>query len=122
MPLPGPSYAITAVSDDVFVYAVGRFGAPQDEYAVDIYDPSTDTWTMGPQTPFPCVNSSGSAILGAELFVLACPLDGRIPYLYSYDTIAGQWSLRATKHNSASGVGVAASGTSLYVFGGRLKS
>ena len=116
-PLPNPLRYFAAETDGVRIYVMGgeyteASGGNRTTKEVWLYDPITDQWTAG--VPLPLEDSLvGAARIGQEIFVL-----GFTQTPLSLDIVSGTWTWRTPKNKGLTGVGVAAGGGRLYVFGG----
>jgi N-acetylneuraminic acid mutarotase len=122
---PRSEMAIADLGGKVYViggYPPGRI--PSN--VVQVYDPATDSWTLGPPTPVPLHHSHAVAV-GGRLFLIGGEFDGagtgRPPvYLntvYELDVAAGAWLPRAPMPTNRSGGGAGVIDGKIYVAGGR---
>src|SRR5688572_29566072 len=118
---PRSEMAVAEVGGKVYViggYPPGRI--PSD--VVQVYDPGTNSWTLGPPTPVP-IHHSHAVAAGNRLFLIGGEFDGagtgRPPvYLntvYELDVAAGAWRTRAPMPTNRSGGGVGVIDGRIYV-------
>ena len=115
-PAPGHHHAAEVVDGRWFLFGgIGGFS----EGRVQIFDPVTRQWTLGPNMPF-AAGSSASAVIGRSVYVAGGIVDGRTtPQMAMLDLATMTWSERAPmprpRNHAASGT----DGTRVYLFGGR---
>ncbi|MCX7854884.1 MAG: LuxR C-terminal-related transcriptional regulator [Anaerolineae bacterium] len=87
--------------------------------AVEIYDPTTNTWTRGAPKPTPAAYI-GAAALGGRVFVPGgCTADSAaLSVLEVYDPAADTWRTAAPLPHPICGYALAVHGDRLYLFGG----
>ncbi|MBC7226018.1 MAG: hypothetical protein H5T61_02120 [Thermoflexales bacterium] len=87
--------------------------------AVEIYDPTTDTWTRGAPKPTPAAYI-GAAVLGGRVFVPGgCTGEGTaLSVLEVYDPAADTWTTAAPLPRPLCGYALAVHGDRMYLFGG----
>jgi N-acetylneuraminic acid mutarotase len=69
----------------------GRFYLVDHNGAVDIYDPATDTWSVGPTAPTSC-RTPASTTWRAKLYVVGCFNESGAVLMLMFDPEAGSWS------------------------------
>ena len=119
-PLPAQRTEVNAETDGILIYAIsgvsGGASGVAPTFAVDIYDPGTDTWTPGPSIPFDGVGPV-TATIGSEIFVSL--IAGPPPRKFiSLDVVSGLWTVRASHKIGLDGNSLAATGGLVYSFGG----
>jgi N-acetylneuraminic acid mutarotase len=109
------------------VYVIGGYPAgriPSD--VVQVYDPITNSWTLGPPTPVPLHHSHAIAV-GSRLFLIGGEFDGAgtgrpsvfLDTVYELDAAGAAWLPRAPMPTKRSGGGVGVIDGKIYVAGGR---
>jgi N-acetylneuraminic acid mutarotase len=122
---PRSEMAIAEMGGKVYViggYPPGRI--PSN--VVQVYDPATNSWTLGPPTPVPLHHSHALAV-GGRLFLIGGEFDGAgtgrpsvyLDTVYELDAAAGAWLPRAPMPTARSGGGVGVIDGKIYVAGGR---
>lgn len=115
-PAAGNHHAAEVVNGKLYLF--GGFGREAGG-KVQIYDPTTNLWRLGPAMPFPA-GSSASAVIDGKVY-LAGGIVGKTTTAVAavLDVASGQWSMIAPmprpRNHAASGT----DGKRLYVFGGR---
>jgi len=101
------------------VYAIAGDTADGVSAAVEIYDPSTDTWTRGSSKPRPVRNVS-AAVLNGRIFVPGgfSPLDQAMASVETYDPVRDTWEEAPALPAPLFGYAIVAVGDKLYLFGG----
>jgi N-acetylneuraminic acid mutarotase len=89
---------------------------------VDIYDPATNSWTMGAPMPFPNYTLTAAA-LGGTVYVAGgySHIQGfqqPLAAVHAYDVAADSWTARAALPTPRGQAGAAVVGGTLYVAGG----
>lgn len=106
------------------IYVMG--GYPSNRVSVNtvqIYDPATDSWTLGPSLPGP-VNHTTASSANGKMYVLGGqggPTGGG-PFLdvvYELDPAVGEWVLKAPMPRARGGGAAAVVDGKIYVAGGR---
>jgi N-acetylneuraminic acid mutarotase len=90
---------------------------------VQVYDPVTDSWRLGPPLPV-ALNHSMAAGVGGRLYVIGGQTNagGAGPFVnttYELDPVRGVWTTRAPMPTARSGGGCAVIDDKIYVAGGR---
>lgn len=90
------------------------------EGRVQIYDPSTNSWTTGTDMPW-SAGSVSTARIGDKIYVAGGIVGtSTVANCAAYDPLANTWSTKAAMPDSGRNHGAAATdGSKLYVFGGR---
>jgi N-acetylneuraminic acid mutarotase len=115
-PAPGHHHASEVIDGRWFLFGgLGGFS----EGIVQIFEPTTGRWTLGPVMPF-AAGSSASGVIGSRVYVAGGIVDGRTsPRMAVLDLPTMTWSegvpMPRARNHAASGT----DGTRLYVFGGR---
>ncbi len=125
---PSPTksaYAVGAVINGQF-YMVGGCSYDGDcrvnvTGIMQIYNPTTNTWSAGPSMPTASYDAA-SAVINGKLYVvggdIGCPPCTNVPTLEIYDPVASTWTTGAPMPNALIGARGAAVGGKLYVVGG----
>jgi N-acetylneuraminic acid mutarotase len=125
MPLARSEHAIALLNGQIWVlggYPPGRL--PSD--LVQIYDPATSRWTLGPRLPSPIHHIMTAAVDG-RLYVIGGEIDGAstgrpatfVANTWVHDPAAGGWVERAAMPTARSGGGAVVIDGKIYVAGGR---
>jgi len=121
-PMPaGPRGAFTAVTAGGRIHVIG--GAQNNGLdRHEVYDPATDRWSTAPALPTPRSGLS-AALLGREIvttggYVLGAGGVRSFATVEAYDLDTGAWRALPDLPAARFGVGAAALGGRLYVFGG----
>jgi hypothetical protein len=124
IPMPGDHLAVAA--DSSYLYAVGgrKFSASSNTDVVQRYDPKANRWTI--QTPMPqTVSGTGAAIVDGRLIVVGGEKPTSVSTtVQAYDLAApnATWTTLASLDPGRHGLGVTASGNTLYAIGGATKA
>ena len=122
---PRSEMAIAALGGKVYViggYPPGRI--PSD--VVQVYDPASNSWTLGPPTPVP-IHHSVAMTVGDRMFLIGGEYMGAgtgnppvfLNDVYELDVEAGEWLPRAPMPTARSGAGAGVIDGKIYVAGGR---
>ena len=125
-PSPAASvYAAGAVMNGQF-YMVGGCSPVSDcrvsvSGVMEIYNPTTNTWSYGPSMPTARYDAA-SAVINGKLYVaggdLGCPLCTNVSTLEIFDPVANTWTSGSPMPNVLMGARGAAVNGKLYVVGG----
>jgi N-acetylneuraminic acid mutarotase len=118
--LPTPREHLTAVSDGVYVYAVGgrSLSADENSAAVDRYDPASGNWAELADMPS-ARGSYGAAVIEGRIVAVGGEEPTRVlATVEMYDTSSGKWTTVAPLGTPRHGQVVAAVGSTLYCIGG----
>jgi N-acetylneuraminic acid mutarotase len=125
MPLARSEHGVAELDGKIWVlggYPPGRL--PSN--LVQIYDPATSRWSLGPRLPQP-IHHLMSAAVGGKLYVMGGEIDGAstgrpeifVAHTWVHDPAVGGWMQRAPMPTARSGGGKAVIGGKIYVAGGR---
>jgi N-acetylneuraminic acid mutarotase len=99
------------------LYLLGGLGAGMGK--LQIYDPASNSWSVGPDMPF-AAGSSSSAVIGGKIYVaggiVGSSTTGQVA---RYDPVLRLWTLLSPMKQPRNHAAAATDGTRLYVFGGR---
>lgn len=114
-PFPGELQVSEVIQGEIYV--VGGISGGKGK--LQIFNPVTNTWTIGPDLPRP-LSGVSTAVINNKLYVAGGTVSGRQinATVYEFDPSLNRWRKR---RNMLKGVRFAASGTDgklLYVFGG----
>jgi N-acetylneuraminic acid mutarotase len=114
-PYPGHHHVAEVVADKL--YLLGGLGMGMGK--VQIYDPATDTWSLGADMPF-ATGSSSAAVIGGQIYA-AGGIVGSSTSIEAarYDPAIDTWTEIAPMKQGRNHAAAATDGTKLYVFGGR---
>jgi serine/threonine protein kinase/N-acetylneuraminic acid mutarotase len=118
--LPTPREHLAAVSDGVYVYAVGgRFlSADENSGAFERFDPESGTWEKLANMPTPR-GSYGAAFIDGRIVAVGGEEPTRVlATVEMYDIANGKWTTLAPINTPVHGQVVAAVGSTLYCIGG----
>jgi serine/threonine protein kinase/N-acetylneuraminic acid mutarotase len=118
--LPTPREHLAAVSDGVYVYAVGgrNLSADENSAAVDRYDPASGSWAELADMPS-ARGSYGAAFMEGRIVAVGGEEPTRVlATVEMYDTSSGKWTTVAPLGTPRHGQVVAAVGSTLYCIGG----
>jgi serine/threonine-protein kinase PknK len=123
-PMLLPRYLFGASAVNSRVYAVGGLGKSDNSGGpfandVEVYDPSTNTWTV--DGPFPSPRSAfGVAAIGNVLYAVGggLLLGGVVNTVEAYDTSAHVWTAKRSMNTSRVRLGVVAINNIVYAVGG----
>jgi N-acetylneuraminic acid mutarotase len=115
-PLQGDHHAAEVINGKLFLF--GGLGNGS-EGRVQIFNPATQSWTLGADMPF-AAGSVSTAVIGGKVYVAGGIVDGNTVdtaavYNPATDTWAPMAAMPAGRHHSAAGT----DGTRFFVFGGR---
>jgi N-acetylneuraminic acid mutarotase len=123
-PLPTPRFALSAVTRDNRILAMGGVAFRPEGFdnftVIEIYDPATDTWSSSDEfrLPWPAAGL-GSALLGDDLYVFGGYSDVDIhPRTARYDSQQGEWQQVDPLPTPEAAMGVTVCGDSIYTVGG----
>lgn len=115
---PGGGNHQAAEVVDGELYLLGGLGTLMPE-AVQVYDPRTNAWRLGPPMPF-AAGSSASAVIGGRIYVAGgIRGDSTTALAASLDPRTGEWRMIAPMPRGRNHAASATDGRRLYVFGGR---
>jgi N-acetylneuraminic acid mutarotase len=125
MPLARSEHAVAELNGTIWVlggYPPGRL--PSN--LVQVYDPATLRWTLGPSLPHPIHHIMAAAVDG-KLYVMGGEIDGAssgrpptfVAHTWVHDPAVGGWVARAPMPTARSGGGSAVVDGRIYVAGGR---
>ena len=113
-PCPGGYQALEAWNGRLYVF--GGFGTAASR--TQIYDPATDTWTLGAEMPFRA-GSSMSAVIGDQIYVVGGSFGGApTAEAARYDPKLDRWARLSPMPLPRSRAAAGTDGKRLYVFGG----
>jgi serine/threonine protein kinase/N-acetylneuraminic acid mutarotase len=118
--LPTPREHLAAVSDDVYVYAVGgrNLSADENSPAFQRFNPASGTWDDLPDMPTPR-GSYGAAMMDGRVVTVGGEEPTRVlATVEMYDITNKKWSTQAPINTPVHGQAVAAVGSTLYCIGG----
>jgi hypothetical protein len=108
-------------------YAIGGRNVGVEDYtSIEVYDPATDTWTLGPDMNVPRAGF-GAAVIDGRIYVaggeqLAGLADGNAQVVDSvevFDPETGTWEIVTTLPRPLHGMPVIGLDGALYVIGGQ---
>jgi N-acetylneuraminic acid mutarotase len=125
MPLARSEHGVAELDGKIWVlggYPPGRL--PSN--LVQIYDPATSRWSLGPRLPQP-IHHLMAAAVGGKLYVMGGEIDGAstgrpeifVAHTWVHDPAVGGWVQRAPMPTARSGGGKAVIDGKIYVAGGR---
>jgi N-acetylneuraminic acid mutarotase len=114
-PAPGNHHAAEVWNGKLMLFG----GMGQGRATVQIYDPATDVWTLGPPLPFPG-GSIASALIGSRIY-LAGGIDdhGTRGEMVRYDPATGTFTQLAPMPLPRNHTASATDGKRFFIFGGR---
>ncbi len=118
--MPTPREHLAAVSDGVYVYAVGgrNLSADENSPALQRFNPASGTWDDLPDMPTPR-GSYGAAIIDGRIVVVGGEEPTRVlATVEMYDTTSKKWTTLAPINTPVHGQVVAAVGSTIYCIGG----
>jgi len=114
---PYVGYHHAAEVVDGKLYLLGGLGTGMGK--VQIYDPASNSWSVGPDMPF-AAGSSSSAVIDGKIYVaggiVGSSTTGQVA---QYDPETSLWTLLSPMKQPRNHAAAATDGTKLYVFGGR---
>jgi len=130
-PMPTARYGLQANVVDEKIYLIGGWYQLENKYKdvdesaqVDVYDPKTDTWTLGTPTPT-AVADYASAVVKYKIYVISGVTCGTTitDLTQIYDPKTEEWSSGASipmgvKNAAAGAIASADSLTAIFVVGG----
>lgn len=94
-------------------------GLSRGEGKVQIYDPMTNTWSLGADMPF-AAGSSSSAVIDGQIYVAGGIVGSSTTnQVAKYNPATNTWTLVAPMKQGRNHAASETDGTKLYVFGGR---
>ncbi|MEK7767310.1 MAG: kelch repeat-containing protein, partial [bacterium] len=116
MPAPVAFAAVAAVAAKVYVIGGGTPITPTNK--VQVFDPATDTWSLGASAPGPRRAAAG-VVLGDRIYVLGGH-DSAMTYdtVLVYDPSSNAWSTQSHFLKARLAFGAAAMDAAIYLFGG----
>ncbi len=118
--MPTPREHLAAVSDGVYVYAVGgrSLSADENSAAFERFDPESGNWEKLPDMPTPR-GSYGAALIDGRIVAVGGEEPTRVlPTVEMYDISTGKWTTQAPINTPVHGQVVAAVDTTLFCIGG----
>lgn len=113
---PADHAAAEVVNDKLYLLGgIGRLNGT----VVQIFDPLTNSWSLGPSIPFP-TGSPASAVIGGAIY-LAGGISGDTTTRQAvrFDPISGVWTRIAPMPRARNHAAAGTDGRLLYIFGGR---
>lgn len=115
-PPPNPDRWMALAAANGKLYLIG--GDP-DGTLVRVYDPGSNTWSMGPPVPT-ARQLSATAVIGATIYVIGTHVNGsEARSVEAYDAIANTWTTKAFLLKGRSGAVAGVINGRIYVVGGR---
>jgi N-acetylneuraminic acid mutarotase len=116
--LSRPRFKGGSADIDGRLYVVGGQDATGVQLPLEVYDPSSDTWSS--RGSLPLMYDGTVAALGGRLYLMAGqPTATPAPWLQSYDPQADQWTARAAPPTARFQFRIAAVNGRLYALGGQ---
>ena len=118
--MPTPREHLAAVSDGVYVYAVGgrSLSADENSAAFERFDPESGTWEKLTDMPTPR-GSYGAALIDGRIIAVGGEEPTRVlATVEMYDISTGKWTTQAPINTPVHGQVVAAVDTTLFCIGG----
>ena len=117
-PLSGPRFKGGSAVIDGKLYVVGGQDATGVQLPLEVYDPSSDTWSS--RGSLPLMYDGTVAALGGRIYLMAGqPTETPAPWLQSYDPQGDQWTARAAPPTARFQFRIAAVDGLLYALGGQ---
>lgn len=114
-PFVGHHHAAEVINGKLYLF--GGLGAGAGK--VQIYDPVTNTWSLGADMPF-AAGSSSSAVIGGQVYVAGGIIGSTTTNRVArYNPATNTWTARASMPQGRNHAAGATDGTLLYVAGGR---
>ena len=115
--LPSPNSEFSAVVVDGRVYTVGGY-QPAASFLLQIYDPATDTWQLGPPVP-EGTHHGGVAAVDGRIYVIAGGPSASTR-VQIYDVAAGAWTQGAPMPSARTALAVAVVDGKIHAIGGSI--
>ena len=118
--MPTPREHLAAVSDGVYVYAVGgrSLSADENSAAFERFDPESGSWDQLPDMPSPR-GSYGAGLIDGRIVAVGGEEPTRVlPTVEMYDISSGKWTTQAPINTPVHGQVVAAVDMTLFCIGG----
>ena len=118
--MPTPREHLAAVSDGVYVYAVGgrSLSADENSAAFERFDPESGNWEKLPEMPTPR-GSYGAAFIDGRIVAVGGEEPTRVlATAEMYDISTGKWTTQAPINTPVHGQAVVAVDTTLFCIGG----
>ncbi len=121
--LPEANSECAVTELDGLVYVIGGYPASRVTVpTVQVYDASTDRWSLTTPLPTP-LNHSVAAAVGGRIYVIGGQSDSGgssfVDLVFAYDPATRAWSAREPMLSPRSAMASAVIGTRIYVAGGR---
>jgi hypothetical protein len=123
MPAPRREFATAILDGRIYVLGGGDTLAPvipsPATKTVQVYNPSTDTWSTAASMPVATRNHAAAAV-GGKIYVVGGESEAApgLKTLQVFDPVTGVWTLKAEMPYELRGSGATGIGGTLYVFGG----
>jgi glucose/arabinose dehydrogenase/N-acetylneuraminic acid mutarotase len=120
-PMPQAILDAGGTALDGKLYVVAGKTTAGHRSAMDIYDPSTDSWTTGPSLPGPAVENPAVVTLNGKLYVFGgstSAFSGAVHNAAVYDPTSKTWTRLAPLATARAGATAQAIDGKLYVVGG----
>ena len=117
--MPSPRARLAAVSSEGLVYTIGGdvSGAVSD--AVEVYNPTENTWQIGTPKPTAVSNIGAIAVDGSIYVPGGMVDDGTVSETMEvYDPVEDEWSSVSSLPTPVCAYAIAAVGKNIYLFGG----
>ena len=116
--MPHPVYWAASVEYGGKLYLFGGVDNYADRAYTQIYDPVTDTWTLGTDMPL-ARRLASAAVANGKIYVMGGRDNvGPLNHNYEYDPVNDTWALRYVLPAALRGHSAVGIGTKVYVFGG----
>ncbi|MBC8160025.1 MAG: hypothetical protein H7Z42_02310 [Roseiflexaceae bacterium] len=114
-PLAGNHHAAEVIDGKLYLFGGLGSGAGK----VQIYNPATDTWTLGTDMPF-AAGSSASSLINGQVYVAGGIIGNQTTNrVAKYDPRSNSWTPLAPMPQGRNHAASSTDGSNLYVFGGR---
>ncbi|HYP15418.1 MAG TPA: kelch repeat-containing protein, partial [Bryobacteraceae bacterium] len=112
---PGHHHAAEVVNGKL--YLIGGLGGAAGK--VQIYDPGTNTWTLGADMPF-AAGSSSTSVINGQIYVAGGIVSGvTVTTAAKYNPVTNTWTSIAPMPLGRNHTAAATDGSKMYIFGGR---
>jgi N-acetylneuraminic acid mutarotase len=116
MPYPVASYSSTVVGNKIYI--INGQAGPENLNVTQIYDPATDSWTIGTPTPIIVNNHAACTVLDSRGYERIYLIGGATSKVQIFNQENNTWSVGVSILTARDGLAVAVVNNTIYTLGG----